>query len=376
MSRQRALFVASPFDLRGQGGVQVCTAEYIQVLEAAGFDLEIMTVEQDRGIDSRILRKLGQSPYFRTLSRAAKAAIKTRSRGVGFLFANQMNLAGPIAAMQLPGVRVIGLSHGCEITDQVHLDRLYRSLPLTRTQLRPHPALALARTLRDEIAARKHLSAVIAISPFDADSERWLGTRQVCWIPRTVVPSPLDRSPIAGRYGYVGTLDHGPNLEGLVAVIDEIERSGITDLHIRVIGGPTHLGQWLTARSGAIEYLGPLSDEGLILEAASWNGFVHPIFCLPRGCSTKLAGGLSWAMPIVTTAAGRRGYQWREGGVIEVDTPRDFVLAMQSLMEQSVEQVAAKAVWNAVNSAPTIDDVATMVARFIAGVGNAAPQNT
>lgn len=365
MSRQRALFVASPFDLRGHGGVQVCTAEYIQVLEAAGFDLEIVTVEQDRGIDSRILRKLGQSPYFRTLSQAAKAAIRTRSRGVGLLFANQMNLAGPIGAMQLPGVRVIGLSHGCEITDQVHLERLHRTLPLTRTQLRPHPALALARTLRDEIAGRKGLSGVIAISPFDADTERWLGTKQVCWIPRTVLASPLERSSMAGRFGYVGTLDHAPNLEGLVAVIDEIERSSITGLHIRVIGGPPRLGQWLASRSGAIEYLGALSNEALHAEAASWNGFIHPIFCLPRGCSTKLAGALSWAMPIVTTATGRRGYEWREGGVIEAETPRDFVSAMQSLMEQTSDLAAAKAVSNAVNSTPTVAEVGAVVARFV-----------
>ena len=122
--------------------------------------------------------------------------------------------------------------------------------------------------------------------------------------------------------------------------------------------------------------IAPIGDAGLAMEAATWSGFIHPIFCLPRGCSTKLAGALSWAMPIVTTAAGRRGYEWREGGVIEVETPRAFVLEMQSLMGQAAEHAAAKAVWSAVNSAPTIDKVATMVARFIGGADNAAPQNT
>ena len=366
MIGRRALFVASPYDLRGHGGVQLCTAEYIAVLEAAGFALDIIAVEQDRRIAARLLRRFGQSSYFRTMSPSGKRDLRERSGEVRLIFANQMNLAGAIGAMNLPDTTVIGLSHGCEITDLLHLHRLHRTLPLTSTQLRPWPLRALAATLRDEVAARSGLDGVIAISPFDAEMEKWLGTRHVCWVPRTITPAPLRRNPVSGRFGYVGTLDHAPNLEGLVAILDEIGYQSRDGLCLRVVGGPERLGRWLADHYKTVDYLGPLSNEALEAEAGSWNGFVHPIFCLPRGCSTKLAMALAWGLPVITTAEGRRGYEWRDGALTEAATPSQFVAQMCRLTNTEADAAAVREVGLAATTSPDVAYVAARVHEFFA----------
>lgn len=365
MTGERALFVAYESHLRGKGGVQVCTSEFIAALETVGFALEILPVAPDRRITTRALRRVNASPYFRPLSASSLAAIRERALGAQFIFLNQMNLLGGLVPQDFRGVPAIAISHGCELTDQLHLARLHKTLPLSTGQLRPYPTLALARTLRDEVAARVKVEGVIAISPFDADCERWLGTSRVCWIPRTIVPAIMPRQPKWGRFGYVGTLDHAPNLEGLVAILHELERRKASDIVVRVVGGPESIGQWLAAHHRAIDYLGPLDDDALAVEATSWNGFVHPIFCLPRGCSTKLAGALSWGLPIITTSLGRRGYEWREGGVIEVETAKAFVDAMARLTHADAEQEAANAVQAAALSTPTLLEVACSISHFL-----------
>ena len=365
MTTERALFVAYSAHLSGQGGVQLCTAEFLAALEAAGFALDVVPVETDRRLATRLARRVIASPYFRAISAGDRAEIRIRARGARFVFINQMNLAGSFDESDLGKVPAIGLSHGCEITDQVHLARLAKVLPLTISQLRPHPTIALGRTLRDEIAARRHLAGTIAISPFDADCERWLGTRNVCCVPRTIVPAPLMRSLVTGRFGYVGTLDHAPNLEGLEAVLTELDRVPASGITVRIVGGPERIGRWLAARHKAVEYLGPLDDPALAIEAASWSGFIHPIFCLPRGCSTKLSGAIAWGLPVVTTAQGRRGYDWREGQLVEVDTPAGFVAAMQALDDPAANAAAAAHVRKIAESGPTTAEVALQIARFL-----------
>lgn len=368
MTGARALFVAYASHLRGVGGVQTCTQEYIAALQAAGLLLDIVPVEPDRRLSTRLLRRIQGSAYFRALSAADRRTIRMRAQGASFVFLNQMNLAGAVGPDDLAGVPAVGLSHGCEITDLLHLARLRRTLPLTTRQLRPSAALALARTLGDESAARAHLAGVLAIAPFDADCERWLGTRHVDWIPRIVASKPLLRQPVRGRFGYVGTLDHAPNLEGLVAVLQAMEQAGSDGLVVRIVGGPQRIGRWLADRHAAAQYLGPLDDQALCEEAATWGGFLHPIFCLPRGCSTKLAGAIAWGLPVVTTPEGRRGYDWRDGAVTEVNTPAAFVGAMKALNEPAVNAAAAAAVVRAAKASPIAGEVAARIAAFLAAI--------
>ena len=142
---------------------------------------------------------------------------------------------------------------------------------------------------------------------------------------------------------------------------------------MRIVGGPAAAGRALTGRFRSAEYLGPLTDAELEREAASWSAFVHPLFSMARGCSTKLAIVLAWQLPIVTTPAGARGYTWRDGVLPMADTPEAFAqlavgLATPAAASRVREQVAA-----VVRSSPTVADVGRMIGGAL-GLAPSAPE--
>jgi len=350
------------------GGVQLCTREFIDVIRAAGVALTVLPFDGDRRLATRLLRAVNSSPFVRPFGPDLVPEIKriAAETKLDFVFLNQEVLSSlaPLIRPFLPrSCKIVVLSHGLEHTDLLHNIRLRDRLPIS-SRTRPSAALLLGRILLAEQRYRPALDGVCAISPFDADLERWLGTRHVTWLPRVLSPQPLAWRPVAGRLGFVGTLDHGPNLEGLVDVLEVMAREATPSLSVRIVGS-TDIGKWLAARFKHAEFVGPLSDVALLQEAASWTAFLHPIFCLPRGASTKLATGLSWQIPVVTTAFGRRGYVWREGGPLEADTAEAFVAACRSLDPATAEK-ARQDVICAVASSPTIDSVATLMRSFLA----------
>jgi glycosyltransferase involved in cell wall biosynthesis len=368
MPSRKALFVAYANHLStGGGGVQQCTHEFIRVLKGAGLGLELLPVEQDRRCATRLLRRFNPSQYWRPISRACVDRIQDAASGVEFVFLNQVALAGAIDDLDLGAETppIVLLSHGCEITDLLHLARLSRTLPVSSRRLWPSMRLALGRTLADEIRARTKINGVISISPFDADTETWLGTSSVTWIPRIIDPHPLRRAAVQRRFGFVGTLDHTPNLEGLVAVLDVLCKWPAHELTVRVVGGPHRLGTWLAHTYPNVEYLGPLDDPALEVEAATWTAFLHPIFCLARGCSTKLATALSWQIPVITTTLGRRGYVWREGTLIEVNNPQGFVNAMYRFDEEKFALESRDNIRSVSQSCERAEDIIAKINTFL-----------
>jgi len=85
-----------------------------------------------------------------------------------------------------------------------------------------------------------------------------------------------------------------------------------------------------------VEYLGPLDGGEMEKEAASWCAFLHPMFCFARGCSTKLATGLAWRIPCLSTASGVRGYELPAGGVVMAETAER--LASEAVRLSEVEE--------------------------------------
>lgn len=368
MTLKRALFITHYQHIgEGKGGVQRCTAEYLHTIEAMGFSVQIVRINNDQRLDTKVLRRLNSSPYFRSVARADLTRACEAARQADMIFLNQVNLcaiAKPLKDAAGPTVPVIALSHGCEITDLLHLARLQRKLPLSG-RLRPTPKQALAQVLADEIATRAYIDGVIGLSEYDAQTETWLGAIKSTWLPRTVKPQPLAWSPLFGRFGFVGTLDHAPSLEGLVQVLDEIERQNANQLSVRIVGAPPRIGQLLAERYASVTYLGALSDAELNEEASSWNGFLNPIFCQARGCSTKLAMALNWQIPILTTPIGRRGYKWSRGSVVEAKHPVTFVEAM---IQAQTDEANARKLQDNVRAAslasPTLTEVATAMLEF------------
>ncbi len=365
----RGLFVTHRGYVEGvSGGAQLCTREYIEVLKAAGVDLSVCLVEIDSRLSTRLLRKLVHRPYFRPTPPGAEAAIAAAidASAPDFVFLNQMGLATLAAGIRRragPGCRIVALSHGMESTDLLHMLRLGDDLPLGRP--RGLTAASLGRALLAEHRLRADIDMVCALSPLDVVLEVWVGAKAVEWLPRIITPSPLPWRPTGDRLGFFGTLDHAPNLEGLVRAIEALQPHLPRGGRVRVVGGPERTGRWLAARHGFVDYLGPLDDAGLAAEACSWSAVMHPIFCLPRGCSTKLATAIGWQVPIVTTETGRRGYEWREGDLVIAGRPVDFADACLKLMDPVAAERARDGVAAVARSSPSLADVAARMRRLL-----------
>ncbi len=376
----RGIFVTHRGFLTGMGGVQSATREYIDVIAAAGVSLDLCPFEHDRRVSTRVLRRLLPSPYFRPAepSLPQTVASMVRERSAGFVFLNQVALGVLAPALQalLPGTcRIVLLSHGLESTDLRHRIRAARTLPLSG-----HTGLAASLTLnlavRTEQSFSTRVGTIGTLSPQDAELGRQMGATHVDWLPRIVRPAPLDWQPTGTRLGFLGTLDHAPNMEGLVAVLDRFGASAAAP-RIRVVGGPTAIGTWLTRRYPCVDYVGPLDDHALRQEASGWNAFLHPMFYLARGCSTKLATGLAWQIPVVTTVLGLRGYVWREGGPVIADTPDTFVAASLQMLDRQAASEARTRVMAASASTPTLADNALRMRRLLGltGAGDDEPSH-
>jgi glycosyltransferase involved in cell wall biosynthesis len=362
----RAVFVAHATALgSASGGVQLCTREYLRTIRAAGFSLSIAAVEYDRRLRIRIGRRLRPRPYAprwrpELVDEIVASAREARAH---FIFLNLVDLA-PLAPLLRRRVaaacKIVLLSHGLESVEFLHaVQAQVRSNAGIRSAGRER---TLGRYLFEEFDQRTHIDHVFCLTPVETEIERWLGAKSVSWMPRTIPERPpLDWSPAPGRLGFVGTMDHPPNRDGLVRFLEALEPLAPPTLEVRVVGGPPAAGAELAQRFRLVRYLGALSDEELDKEASTWVCFVHPLFYYARGCSMKLAVALSWQIPVVTTPAGCRGYRWREGSLPMADTPEALARLALRLADPGTAAVARKEVAAIARSAPTIDDVAALV---------------
>jgi len=347
------------------GGVGICAQEYLRTLDAAGFKLEIVTFETDNRLSVRLKRKLWPESYAHMIppSVAAEAAAIVRNTGARFLFLHMTDtapLAATLRAQLGPGIQIVLLSHGMESVDYLHklriqeeVNSIYRPPRLRRGEL--------ARQLCKESAQRQHIDHVLTLSPVEASIEQWLGSKGVTWLPRTINARPLAWNPLPGRIGFVGGIDHLPNVEGLLFFARAMESIAPEGLRLRVVGGPESVGRSFADRFPFLDFLGPLDDAQLETEAQTWNCFVNPIFCYPRGCSTKLAVGLGWHIPVVSTTAGRRGYVWDSGELPIAETPEGLAQLAAGMLDRATAEAARREVQLVAESAPSLDDVAMKV---------------
>lgn len=338
------------------GGVQTCSREYLALLAAANIAIEVLETDVDRRPVTRLIQQIRTSPYTGSLSNRDLQKVESAAESADIIFLNQVNLASCLARLRHPErvrPKVVLLSHGAEVTDLLNLIRARQRLPLSG-RLRPTPERTLRNVLMDELAARVGVRTAVCLSAFDADFERWLGVPDVTWIPRTVTPMPLAWKPIANRFGFLGTLDHAPNLEGLIEILQKIESSKLKHLEIRIVGGPPRIGQWLAQRFTYVTYLGAIDDTSLETEAATWSAFLNPIFCQARGCSTKLATALAWQIPVITTPVGCRGYVYEKGRIPTFNGAAEFVDAMLGFADTARRELAQEDVRQAGLSTPGI----------------------
>jgi hypothetical protein len=369
-----AIFVTSRNALSpAPGGIQLFTREQMNVLRCANFSLTVIAYDVDRRPATRLRRRLRPRPYANLLppGLADEVAAARRDTASHFVFLNSTDLAplaGPLRERMGSGEAVIVLlSVGLDSVDYLHTAR-------ARGDASAADALTLGRQFFAEAQQREAIDHVICLAPFEAEIERWLGARRVEWLPRTVPNQPLDWRPDPSRLGCVSTLNHPPNEEGLRLFLQEFAGLAPAGVRFRLVGGPASEGRALAARFAHVDYLGPLDEKALTAEAATWSCFVHPLFCYARGCSTKLAVALGWRLPIVTTAAGMRGYTWREGSVPCAEEPRELAaLALRTLEPAAARAVRAQ-ICVAARSAPTLAEVAARLREILLPTNaNSAP---
>jgi hypothetical protein len=377
MKNDGVFVTASGFLADRQGGAQICTKEYIATLRAAGINLHLCPYELDGRLSTRIFKKLWPSSYFRPTERGLieriRAAVELNN--AEFVFLNQVQLAviaAPLRRVLPSHCKIVALSHGLESTDLLHGLRFKSDLPLGIPKYFMGAQL-LGDTLLRESSYRSSLNSILCISPSDVEFERWLGARSVDWIPRVVTPNPLIWTPKGDRIGFVGTLHHVPTIAGLILFLRSVSGMAPAAIRVRVVGGPDLIGRQLMRHFPIVDYLGPLPDDDLWQEARTWNCFINPIFCLPRGCTTKLATAIGWEIPIVTTSYGHRGYTWTGGALSVAEDPRTFSDLTLKMMELEIAQQARRQVSEVAHSSPTMSTVGKKIASLL-GVEKAEPK--
>ena len=296
-------------DPQARGGVQQCTHDYVRTLIAAGAEPQIASFDIDRALLTRVGRRLWPRPFAYEVPRAFQASVVERCRRLKIttVFLNNSvssTLAPALRQALSDDVRVVLLSHGAEHTDLVNA---LRTDPDSVPRHMRAPQW-LGQMILQEVEQRRALDLVLCISEEDVLVEKWLGARACLYLPRTVEVAPISWRPQAERLGYVATLDHGPNVDGLSQLASAL--TGVEDVVLRVVGGPVEAGDRLQREFRNIRYLGRLSDDALRAEASTWSAFTNPMFCQARGASMKVATALGWGVPVATTVEGARGYRW------------------------------------------------------------------
>lgn len=372
----RAVFVSGSACMHANGpagGVQICTNEYLGAINAAGYKLANIVYDADKRPATRVRRRLlGRRPYLDLLPPDLTSRIVGAACDAQVVFLNQVDftpLAGELRRRLPKDCRLVLLSHGNESVDYLHMIRAGTPASLV-SGVSNRDMHALGRMVFTECESRRHLDLVVCLAPFEMEIERWLGSRRVTWLPRTIPSLPLDWNPTLGRLGFVGTLNHSPNREGLELFLEALARSDPEGrIHLRLVGGPPQEAVELTRRFPRVEYLGPLPDPQLRAEAATWACFCHPLFCYSRGCSTKLAIGIGWGIPVLTTPAGHRGYEWRDGNLAVSDTPDGLAELALNATELSWCDEARRNVQSVAATSPSLDDIAKRLRHSIDGIG-------
>jgi hypothetical protein len=367
-----ALFL-SPAQLLtpGGGGQQHCTREYHDTLTAAGFNLVDVSYETDRSPSTRLRRRFRPAPYTNLIPSSFFDQVKEAVRKIqpAFVFCNPsdfVSMGSHLRALVPAGTRVVFLSAGLASVDELHAGRIAHAA-VAKGQFPAVSSEWIGRRLYAESEGLPHFDHVFCLAAFEVEICRWLGARSVSWLPRTIASDQaLEWRPAGDRVGCVGTFDHPPNLEGLEAFCAALQLRGSQSLRVRLVTRSRDFARSLCSRYQFVDDLGALdAGDDLEREAATWSAFIHPIFCYAMGCSTKLATGLSWQIPVITTEAGIRGYEWTDGTLPLALSPADMVTLTLAALDPAQASTMREEVMKIVHSTPSTIDVANRIRRHL-----------
>ena len=352
----------------GGGGNQICTREYRDALVAAGFELQNVTNGTDRSPATRLWRKVFPDLYPKLipkefLVRVREACQKESPEFVFCNFSNYLPIASQLRAVLPAQTKLILLSHGLVSVDDVHRDRI-AGAPYAKGHVRRLGPALIGKAMITEMKNLPIFDHVFCLAEFEVSICRWLGARSVSWWPRTFpAASQLSWRPCGSRVGIIGTLDHPPNLEGAYLFCEAVAKLSSVPFRLRLITRSKGVATELASQFKFVDFVGSLDDEkALQAEVNSWSIFLHPIFCYAMGCSTKVAVGLSWGLPVLTTPAGLRGYRFSEGMPATVNTPLEMAdYAAASVSIEAATKLREQSL-RILDSAPTVKVIGAEIA--------------
>lgn len=328
------------------GGVKSCTNDFIRLFQEQ-FEVIPFPVHFRKDLPYRIVSRVGLDcyNYFNRGSLPGAFYDLIESGGVSlvaFNTAQTLPLARFIKERTNGKVKTILLSHGNDSGDFLHeTTRFKEQLPLLK---RATSSLRLGRLLKKEAEyRRKYLDLVLTVSPVEDAIEKWLNAPRSFFVPRTIIPSFATHKPVPGRVGFVGDISHFPNYYALEQVCIHLAQSNLP-ADFRIVGGPQEFGEKLWRQFPFISYLGYLDEDSLDAEMSSWAFFLNLTFYYSKGVSTKLAKGLTLGVPVISTETGRRGYIWKEGGILIGKSPAGIVRLIEehAFDEEKIQQALAE----------------------------------
>ena len=311
------------------GGVQLCSTELLSVIKnSAVIDVQEYHIDYTRRITDRLKIKLGLENYnmydVKKDTPALLNFIEQENIEIVFInMASAVRYAKPIKEKFGNLVQVILLSHGNHSGDFLHLITKPLKKESFYSSVRNKCRIGYLLSTESEYRV-KYLDGVVTLSETEKQIENWMNAKKTLFFPRFLQSAFLHYQPDLDKIGFVGRLDHPPNIQGLGILCNSFSKKDTGKLKIRVVGAPISDGKKLAKKYGFVEYLGELSDEALETEAASWSYFLNPVWWYSTGASTKLAKAISWGLPIATTTAGRRGYSWIDGQIQETNSPDEM----------------------------------------------------
>lgn len=344
--KQKAIFLTNPVLLKSEitGGVQLCSQEFHHVISTCeDLNLENYFVHFTKDILQRMQMKLGFEDYsMYNVKKDAPALIKyIEEKNIKVVFINMASLvryAKPIKEVYGDKVKTIVLSHGNHSGDFLHL--ISKPLKKQNFTQRIINKIRLGNLVATESLFRvRYVDGIIALSETEKEIENWFGGKRVAFLPRRLYTDFLNFKPNLNRIGFVGRLDHPPNIQGISIFLDEMIKGSNHNIKCRLVGYPAEQGKRIAQKYNCVEYLGELTDSELETEVSSWSFLLNPVWWYSTGASTKLSKAISWGIPIATTTAGMRGYFWKKGHLLVADTPADMV----------------KKIFNDIQSAESID---------------------
>ncbi|WP_207422785.1 glycosyltransferase [Desertivirga brevis] len=369
----KALFITNPHDLNSQisGGVQICSQYFLNILKIK-FEIQVFEVQISTNPLHRLYRKLRIDGYklYNPTQYLATLEHLVENEGIKTIFFNKSELirfCEPLKKRFGERIKLVILSHGNETGDFLHdivLGKLGRGGPSKVVEL-----YRLGLNLYTESLYRRYyVDLVCSMSETEAHIERWLSAKKTFIIPQIISnEEPVQWQKKLGIVGFVGTLNHTPNYEALKEILQTLKNLNVSNVTLEIVGGPENIGQDLAKEFSQARYLGRLNDEELKNRISGWSLFLNPIFWYSRGASMKLSKAIAYEIPLVTTEAGRRGYFWNEGKVIETaNNPYDFVQQILKYCNNEFElSLIQQEVRKAKNSSPTASEIANSLANTI-----------